>query len=112
MYNLSGDVMRDFIDLQGASGASYRFRAWPERGAHLPIAGNYVFVREVTGGYEIVRLGATTDLSRCRTELGETEDGGATHLFTRLNIGRSIRESQHEDIAAKYQPALVGEEET
>ena len=33
--------MRDFIDLQGASGASYRFRRRPEGAAHLPTAGNY-----------------------------------------------------------------------
>ena len=30
--------MREFVELQGASGASYRVRLWPAGEGHLPIA--------------------------------------------------------------------------
>ncbi|MFI4967058.1 MAG: hypothetical protein ACHP9T_17035, partial [Caulobacterales bacterium] len=64
--------MNAFIDLQGASGATYRFRLWTEGSSHLPIAGNYVFVREATQGFKVVLAGLTNDLSTCRAELGKS----------------------------------------
>ena len=46
--------MQDFIDLKGASGVAYRFRIWPEGVAHLPIAGNYVFLRAEPEGFAVI----------------------------------------------------------
>ena len=65
--------MNAFIDLKGASGATYRFRHWPEGASHLPIAGNYVFVREVAQGFKVVLAGLTNDLSTCRLIYRSTE---------------------------------------
>lgn len=92
--------MKDFIDLEGASGARYRFRLWPAAGSHAPIAGNYAVVREEGGKLKVVGLGQSLDLSRCRPEATKGR-GPGVHLFTRLNVARAARETEHEDLAAR-----------
>ena len=101
--------MKDFLDLKGASGATYRFRVWPEKAAHLPVAGNYVFLKETPDGFKVLLVGATNNLSLARTEWSKVTRLGATHVFTRLNVARAMRTAEHEDLVAGYQPVLVGE---
>ena len=101
--------MNDFIDLPGASGATYRFRLWPEGASHLPIAGNYMFVRESSDGVKVVLAGLTNDLSSCRKEFRKAAKRKATHIYTRLNVSRATRHAEHEDIVAGIKPALVCE---
>ena len=102
--------MQDFLDLQGASGASYRFRAWPEGGAHLPAAGNYVVVKEAAAGFRVILAGASRDLSKVRGSLTPAARRKDAHLYTRLNISRLPRLAEHEDIVAHYKPAVVLDE--
>lgn len=99
--------MKDFIDLQGASGAFYRFRIWPESAAHLPIAGNYVFLRAEPSGFTILLVGTTNDLSQARRAWDKVATAGATHAYTRLNVARATRTAEHEDLVAGYHPAQV-----
>jgi hypothetical protein len=97
--------MKDFIDLEGASGASYRFRLWPEGAPHQPIAGNYVCVRpdsDRTGGYAVAHVGETTDLSRARLEMPKALRAPGVFVYTRLNVSRAIRTAEHEDLAARH----------
>jgi hypothetical protein len=95
--------MQDFIDLEGASGAIYRFRRWAAGAGHLPMAGNYVVVRQRPEGLAIVSIAASDDLSQARDEAAKVlRDGG--ELFTRLNVGRSTRLAEHEDLSAHHQP--------
>jgi hypothetical protein len=101
--------MQDFIDLKGASGAEYRFRLWPEGAAHPPIAGNYVFLKEAPGGFTVLLVGVTNDLSAARGDWGKVAKRGATHVFTRLNVARALRTTEHADLAAGYKAALVSE---
>jgi|SRR5213592_4234357 hypothetical protein len=102
--------MKEFLDLKGASGAEYRFRAWPEGAHHLPIAGNYVYLRvDDEGRFKVVLVGATNDLSQARGEWNKVARRGATHVFTRLNVARAVRLAEHEDLVASYKPALVSE---
>jgi hypothetical protein len=49
--------MQEFIDLEGASGASYRFRRRAEGAAHLPTAGNYVLIQEAAAGFKVLTVG-------------------------------------------------------
>ena len=102
--------MQEFLDLQGASGALYRFRAWPANGAHLPAAGNYVVVKTVTAGIRIMVAGASRDLSQVRASLSPAARRKDAHLYTRLNISRLPRQAEHEDIVAHYKPAVVQDE--
>lgn len=94
--------MREFIDLQGASGATYRFRLLADGASHVPIAGNYAFVKEREGGFTVVRVGVTTDLSQARNECPPGERRGATHLYTRLNVARATREAEHADLIGAH----------
>jgi hypothetical protein len=88
----------DFIDLQGASGTVYRFRRWPETGAHPPIAGNYVLV--AAGAQTVVEMGVLDSLSEAPRLLADRLSG--VDLFTRFNIARSCREAEHADLARSH----------
>lgn len=94
--------MKDFIDLQGASGATYRFRLWPEGAPHQPIAGNYACLREEGDKVSVLAVGETFDLSHARRELPKALREKTTHLFTRLNVARASRVAEQEDLAANY----------
>jgi hypothetical protein len=99
--------MNAFIDLQGASGQAYRFRLWSEGTPHLPIAGNYVVVRQAAEGFKVVLAGVTNDLSACRAQLRKETSREGAHLYTRLNVSRTARTAEHEDVVAHYKPAVV-----
>jgi hypothetical protein len=97
--------MKEFIDLQGASGAAYRFRLWPEGRGHQPIAGNYVCVRanpSAPGGYAVAHVGECMDLSRIHAELPKHLRGGEVQVYTRLNVARALRTAEHEDLLAQH----------
>ncbi|MES2895500.1 MAG: hypothetical protein V4759_05680 [Pseudomonadota bacterium] len=94
----------DFIDIAGASGATYRFRIWPEGGGHVPVAGNFVVLRAAVVAVEVVVVGVTGDLSRAEAvATAEGED----RVYTRLNVARATREAEHADLAAGYSKARV-----
>ena len=99
--------MKDFLDLKGASGALYRFRIWPEGAPHLPIAGNYVFLKAEPEGFTVLLVGATNDLSQARRAWEKVAQRGATHAFTRLTVARATRTAEHEDLVAAYNPLVV-----
>lgn len=100
--------MRDFVDLRGASGTLYRFRLWPEGGAHPPIAGNYIVLREDASGDKVLLAGITSDLSQaafeCRKALAKDP---TARLYTRLNVARALRTAEHDDIVAEHKPAVM-----
>ena len=95
--------MPAFLDLHGASGATYRFRLAPDGGASTPMAGNYVCVREEESGFTVLSVAATNDLSNARQAWKQAAaKHGATHLYTRLNVSSTVRENEQRDIAAYY----------
>jgi hypothetical protein len=101
--------MKTFIDLQGASGAAYRFRLWPPEAPHVPIAGNYAYVREEPHGVTVILVGETNDLSQARRDWAKAAKRGATSVYTRLNVPRSVREAEQADLVANYHPARIRE---
>lgn len=90
--------MNDFIDLEGASGAKYRFRLWLDGAHHPPMAGNFVCVRRSGKRLSVLFVGESLDLSRVRDELAPDLKQQTTHLYTRLNVARAIRGAEHEDL--------------
>lgn len=104
--------MNEFIDLHGASGRAYRFRLWREGEAHQPIAGNYVFVGATEQGAEVYGVGVTNDLSAARRALARLKRSGAPQIYTRLNVSRTARETEHQDLVAHYKPQFIGEDAT
>lgn len=101
--------MKDFIDLQGASGAQYRFRVWRDGAPHLPTGGNYVYLREEPQGFTVLLIGETNDLSKARADWPKAVGRGPTHVFTRLNVSRAIRTAEHQDLAAHHTTASANE---
>lgn len=94
--------MTDFIDLQGVSGASYRFRVWPEGLPHPRIGGNYLYVRRDSGSLTVFRIGETDDLSQARAGWPNARRKGATHVYTRLNVSEQVRVAEHRDLASSH----------
>jgi hypothetical protein len=95
--------VRAFVDLSGASGATYRFRLAPDGQVTTPMAGNYACLRQEPGGFTVVSVAATNDLSSATTDWKRVQaKQGATHLYIRLNVSAAIRETEQRDIAAHY----------
>jgi hypothetical protein len=105
-------TLKTFIDLTGASGAAFRFRLWEEDTMHLPMAGNYVFVREDAAGFKVVLIGVTNDLSTVRFRERRALSRGPVHIYTRLNVSRGVRTAEHEDLVAHYKPSSVHIQDT
>lgn len=103
--------MRDFIDVRGVSGAVYRFGLVRDGRPLSPIGGNYLYVRDGGETYEIVHAGEVQNLMNgARDRWSEAEAiYGELHLFTRLNIGEGIRQTEHKDIVSAVGPAMNGE---
>jgi hypothetical protein len=96
-----------FIDLVGASGATYRFRAWRE-GDQAPMAGNFAVVVKAGRTVELLMLGVTIDLSKAQTHAAAAGLAGKP-LFVRLNVARATRRQEHDDIVANYAPPQIFE---
>lgn len=94
--------MKSVIDLAGASGATYRFRLWPEGASHPPMAGNYACVRLHGERVEIMGVGDALDLSRLREDLPKRVREANVILYTRLNVARATRTAEHEDLVAVH----------
>lgn len=103
--------MREFVDLPGASGAAYRFRAWPDTDHHTPTAGNFAVLVFENGRPAIVALGVSSDLSRAKAAAQESLAESSGHLFTRLNVSRAARHAEHDDLLASQPKAAVYNQE-
>ncbi|HEX7946327.1 MAG TPA: hypothetical protein VF495_16790 [Phenylobacterium sp.] len=93
--------MKDFVELTGASGATYRFRRVAAGETLQRIAGNYAVLKARAGGFSVRFVGATNDLSQVRAECPPEVMKGA-HLYVRLNVPRAPREAELADLAAAY----------
>ena len=98
--------MREFVDLPGASGAAYRFRAWPESDHHTPTAGNFAVLTFTGPAAVVVALGVTSDLSLAKTLASNADTEAKGLLFTRLNVSRAVRHAEHDDLAAQHPSAV------
>ena len=100
--------MQNFIDLEGASGTTYRFQRVDDI-ARLPaIAGNFVYVQSDGPKPVVVCCGVCETLLRA----GETwpaaqQDHGAKAIYVRKNVSWKVRETEHNDILGRHRPALV-----
>jgi hypothetical protein len=96
--------MTDFVELQGASGAHYRFRR--AELTELPAtAGNAVVATGAPGRLKILYCAAARSFSQAATVLGDTlaHHRGAK-LYIRLNVARATREAEHADLVAGLSP--------
>jgi len=96
--------MTDFVDLQGASGAQYRFRRADP--ADLPaMAGNAVIVSGQPPRLKVLFCGSSRSLAGAASAIGRTLAGRrGARLYVRLNVARTTREAEHADLVAGLNP--------
>jgi hypothetical protein len=93
--------MAPFIELVGASGATYRFRQ--VEGGLAPTGGNFVFVRDAEDGRRVVCCGKARTLLTQHLERTWRKDelgAAADQLYIRLNVVTALRDGEHEDLVA------------
>jgi len=96
--------VKPYIDLQGASGAVYRYKLAEDRDPRTTIAGNFVFV-DATG--TVVYAGEANNLHGAANRFPEAAmKHKAEYLYTRLNVSGASRSDELQDILAALKPAM------
>jgi len=100
--------VQDLLDLQGASGATYRFRLIADPGELPATSGNYIYVRWRGSAPQVLACGAANSLGAATRRWDEAVRAhGAAGLYIRLNVARAARDQEHADLVAKYRPPMT-----
>jgi hypothetical protein len=100
--------LQDFIDVTGASGASYRFMRLKDGRPLSPMGGNYLYARYTAGRFEMIFAGEAQNLmqdSRARWDEA-VRRFQAAELFSRLNISERVRQLELADIVDANHPPM------
>jgi len=100
--------LRDYIDIKGASGASYRFMLFKDGRPLSPAGGNYLYARYTGGRFELLYAGEVQNLlkdSRSRWDEARSRYQ-ASDLYTRLNLSERVRQLEHIDIVQANEPPM------
>jgi hypothetical protein len=100
--------MQNFIDLEGASGATYRFQRVDDLSKLPPIAGNFVYVGDDGPKPVVICCGIGETLLRAANDWPAAQ---RTHqakvIYVRKNVSWKVRASEHGDIVERHRPPLV-----
>jgi hypothetical protein len=96
--------MTDFVDLQGASGARYRFRR-ADLAALPAMAGNVVVASGAPDQLKVRFCGAARSLAQADSAISRVLSAHrGAHLYVRLNVARTTRDTEHADLVAGLRP--------
>ena len=96
--------MKPYIDLIGASGATYRYKLAEDRDPRTTIAGNFVYV---DAAHAVVFAGEANNLHSADARFSEAADKhGAVYLYTRLNVSGASRSDEFKDLVAALDPVM------
>jgi hypothetical protein len=96
--------VKPYIDLQGASGAVYRYKLAEDRDPRTTIAGNYIFV---DAGGTVVYAGEANNLHGAGNRFPEAaQKHKAEYLYTRLNVSGASRADELQDILTALKPVM------
>jgi hypothetical protein len=96
--------VKPYIDLQGASGAVYRYKLAEDHDPRTTIAGNFVFI-DASG--TVVYAGEANNLHGAGSRFPEAaQKHKAEHLYTRLNVSGASRTDELQDILAAMKPVM------
>jgi hypothetical protein len=100
--------MADVFDVAGASGAVYRFRRHRE-GEPLPaMAGNVLYVRQDGEAATVICCDEVDSLRDARGRWQEAQAAhGATDIYLRLNVGRTTRRQECDDVVENLRPPMA-----
>ena len=97
--------MQSFIDLEGASGATYRFHRVNDLSNLPAIAGNFAYVQGDGPRPLLVCCGTDETLLKAAARWPSAQQTHqATAIYVRRNVSWRVRASEHEDIVSKHHP--------
>lgn len=100
--------MQSFIDLTGASGATYRFHRVDDHSNLPAIAGNFAYVQGDGPNPVVVCCGTDETLRKAALRWPAAQQAHqATAIYVRRNVSWKVRAFEHEDIVKKHQPPVV-----
>ena len=99
-------AMKTYVDIRGASGGAYRFQNVAALSKMPASAGNFVLVSDLVNSDAVTCCGSALSLARAPLA-SISQDHGNLPVFVRLNISRSVRVSELEDIVARHRPKKV-----
>ena len=99
-------LMKTYVDIRGASGGAYRFQNVAALSKMPASAGNFVLVSDLVYSDAVTCCGSVLSLARAPLA-SISQDHGNLPVFVRLNISRSVRVSELEDIVARHRPNRV-----
>jgi hypothetical protein len=106
-------MSRGKISWPGASGRTYEYEIFDGNTTFRPVAGNYVFAREVKPGHwKPIYIGETGDLSTRFDGHHKAKDilsHGATHIHVHVSSAdRQLRLNEESDLVRKWSPPCNG----
>jgi hypothetical protein len=103
-----GRAVNDYIDIQGASGATYRFLRLKDGRPLSPMGGNYLYVRFTGPKCEVICAAEAQNLLKdARERWNEAlERYQVTELYSRLNISERVRLLELADITEATHPPM------
>jgi hypothetical protein len=100
--------MQSFIDLEGASGATYRFQRVDDLSNLPAIAGNFAYVQGEGPKPVLVCCGTDETLLKAANRWPAAQQSHqATGIYVRKNVSWKVRAYEHEDLVKKHRPPLV-----
>ncbi len=104
--------VKEHLDLQGASGATYRFRLIGDPDELPATSGNFAYVRWRGPTPQVACCGAVNSLTSANRLWDEAvRVHGAQGLYIRLNVARALREEEHADLVEKLRPPMAAHSE-
>lgn len=98
--------MMQVIDLKGRSGAAYRFRLVADSGELPAHAGNLAIVRGSGSNLEVLACGTRRSLLELEPAWAELTKDDA-RVYVRLNVSRTTRLGEHDDLVDALTPSRV-----
>jgi hypothetical protein len=105
--------MRDYVDVGGTSGSTYRFMRLKDGRPLSPMGGNFLYTRFTGEVLELIYAGEAQNLMMgARERWSEAlERYQVTELYSRLNISERVRQLELADIVRAAAPPMnVGPE--
>ena len=96
-------LLRRRVEFRGASGVVYSFTRLEGDAALRPIGVTYAIADEAAEGWRLLRVGHTNNLadkSWAASLARVRRSSPAAELLIRLNVSRSIREAEVDDLAS------------
>jgi len=100
--------MQSFIDLEGASGVTYRFHRIDDPSNLPAIAGNFAYVQGDGPTPVLVCCGTDETLLKAAVRWPAAQQSHhATAIYVRKNVSWKIRAVEHDDIVKRHRPPLI-----